>query len=43
MGPLDLNVMCDQRNTARSHGNHHKCCKARQAQLAERRAQENYQ
>ena len=40
MRPLDLNVMCDQCNTSRAHGNHIKCSKLRQAEAAERRARE---
>ena len=40
MRPLDLNVMCDQCNKSRAHGNHTKCSKLRQAEAAERRAQE---
>ena len=40
MRPLDLNVMCDQCNRSRAHGNHTKCSKLRQAQEAERRARE---
>ena len=40
MRPLDLNVMCDQCNRSRAHGNHTKCSKLRQAKAAERRARE---
>lgn len=41
MRPLDLNVMCDQCNNSRAHGNHDKCSKARQVAMAELRAREN--
>ena len=40
MRPLDLNVMCDQCKKSRTHGNHTKCSKLRQAEAAERRARE---
>lgn len=40
MRPLDLNVMCDQCNKSRTHGNHTKCSKLRQAEAVERRARE---
>ena len=40
MRPLLLNVMCDQCNTSRAHGNHDKCSKARQVAMAELRARE---
>lgn len=40
MRPLDLNVMCDQCNKSRAHGNHTKCRKLRQAESIERRARE---
>ena len=40
MRPLDLNVICDQCNTSRAHGNHTKCSKLRQAEAVERRARE---
>ena len=40
MRPLDLNVMCDQCNRSRAHGNHTKCSKLRQAEAVERRARE---
>lgn len=40
MRPLDLNVMCDQCNKSRAHGNHDKCSKTRQAAMAELRAKE---
>ena len=40
MRPLDLNVMCDQCNNSRAHGNHTKCSKLRQAESVERRARE---
>ena len=40
MRSLDLNVMCDQCNRSRAHGNHTKCSKLRQAQAVERRARE---
>ena len=40
MRPLDLNVICDQCNKSRAHGNHTKCSKLRQAQAVERRARE---
>jgi len=35
MRPLDLNVMCDQCNRSRAHGNHTKCSKLRQAEAVE--------
>lgn len=40
MQPLDLNVMCDQCNKSRAHGNHDKCSRKRQAEAAARRALE---
>ena len=40
MRPLELNVMCDQCNKSRAHGNHPKCSKLRLAEAAERRARE---
>jgi hypothetical protein len=40
MAPLDLNVICDQCNKSRAHGNHTKCSKQRQADAAARRAAE---
>ena len=40
MRPLDLDVICDQCNRSRAHGNHTKCSKLRQAEAAERRARE---
>ena len=40
MRPLDLNVIYDQCNTPRAHGNHTKCSKLRQAEAVERRARE---
>ncbi|WP_170943728.1 hypothetical protein [Pseudomonas fragi] len=40
MRPLDLNVMCDQCNRSRAHGNHTKCSKLRQAEAVERCARE---
>lgn len=40
MKALDLNVMCDQCNKSRAHGNHDKCSRARQAAMAELRARE---
>lgn len=43
MKPLDLNVMCDQCNRSRAHGNHDKCSKARQAESLARRKLEKDQ
>ena len=40
MRPRDLNVMCDQCNKSRAHGNHTTCSKLRQAESVERRARE---
>lgn len=40
MRPLDLQTICDQCQRSRAHGNHDKCSKARQAEMAERRARE---
>ena len=37
MRPLDLDVICDQCNRSRAHGNHTKCSKLRQAEAVERR------
>lgn len=43
MCPLDLQTICDQCGKSRAHGNHDKCSKARQAEMAELRARENNQ
>ena len=40
MAPLDLNVICDQCQKSRAHGNHTKCSKQRQAEAVARRALE---
>lgn len=40
MKPLDLTTICDQCGTSRAHGNHDKCSKARQAEMAELCARE---
>ena len=40
MKALDLNFICDQCGKSRAHGNHDKCSKARQAEMAELRARE---
>ena len=40
MRPLDLNVMCDQCNRSRAHGNHTKCSRLRQAEGAQPLSQE---
>lgn len=40
MRPLDLQPICDQYGHSRAHGNHDKCSKARQAEMAELRARE---
>ena len=41
MRPLDLQTICDQCGKSRAHGNHDKCSKARQREMAELRAREN--
>ncbi|WP_177326601.1 hypothetical protein [Pseudomonas sp. CHM02] len=43
MKPLDLQTICDQCGKSRAHGNHDKCSKARQVQMAELRAREKNQ
>lgn len=40
MRPLDLQTLCDRCGKSRAHGNHDKCSKARQAEMAELRARE---
>ena len=40
MRPLGLNVMCDQCNRSRAHGNHTKCSRLDQTEAAQRRSQE---
>lgn len=40
MRPLDLQTICDKCGHSRAHGNHDKCSKARQAEMAELRARE---
>ena len=40
MRPLDLKTICDQCGKSRAHGNHDKCSKARQREMAELRARE---
>jgi len=40
MPPLDLNTICNKRNSSRAHGNRQKCGKQRQAEGIERRAKE---
>lgn len=40
MRPLDLQPICDQCQRPRAHGNHDKCSKARQAEMAELRVRE---
>ncbi|UHG99165.1 hypothetical protein [Pseudomonas sp. 7-41] len=40
MKPLDLETICDQCGKSRAHGNHDKCSKARQREMAELRALE---
>lgn len=41
MRPLDLQTICDKCGKSRAHGNHDKCSKARQAEMAELRAELN--
>lgn len=40
MRPLDLQTICDKCNKTRAHGNHTTCSKLRQAEAADRSAQE---
>ena len=40
MRPLDLQTLCDRCGKSRAHGNHDKCSKARQAEMAELPARE---
>lgn len=40
MRPLDPQTICDKCGNSRAHGNHDKCSKARQAEMAELRARE---
>ena len=40
-GVLEFLAKCDQCGKSRAHGNHDKCSKARQREMAELRAREN--